>query len=284
MPLADYLPEYLTAEAGIMGIFAAAVQHIAPIFIVSSPVTSYADQIYSIHRTRSSAGFSLDIPLIMLVASILKIFYWLGARFAVSLLFQAALMVGVQLLLLHVALTHRPSPYASTHKPFAGASTAVPSRRPYNFWQWRPTRPYWAFLLYFTGALLLLHVLVSPTPLFAPYTSLLGSVALAIEATLPLPQILANQRSRSTKGFRVSVLANWLVGDVFKLCFFFLSADGEVPWAFKCCGLFQAACDAYLGFQWWIFGNGKAAGEEGHKKSEGRAEKPQGVVGNGSPL
>lgn len=40
--------------------------------LISSPVTSYADQILSIHRNRSSAGFSLDIPLIMLVASILK--------------------------------------------------------------------------------------------------------------------------------------------------------------------------------------------------------------------
>lgn len=40
--------------------------------LVTSPVTSYADQIYSIHRTRSSSGFSLDIPLIMLVASITK--------------------------------------------------------------------------------------------------------------------------------------------------------------------------------------------------------------------
>ncbi|CBF74131.1 PQ-loop repeat-containing protein [Aspergillus nidulans FGSC A4] len=48
----------------------------APIFIVTSPVTSYADQILSIHRNRSSAGFSLDIPLIMLVASILKVFFW----------------------------------------------------------------------------------------------------------------------------------------------------------------------------------------------------------------
>ena len=48
------------------------VTHIAPIFIVTSPVTSYADQIYSISKSRSSAGFSLDIPLIMLVASILK--------------------------------------------------------------------------------------------------------------------------------------------------------------------------------------------------------------------
>lgn len=50
----------------------AIVKNIAPVFIATSPVTSYADQIYSIHKTRSSAGFSLDIPLIMLVASILK--------------------------------------------------------------------------------------------------------------------------------------------------------------------------------------------------------------------
>lgn len=40
--------------------------------LISSPLTSYADQILSIHRSRSSMGFSLDIPLIMLVASILK--------------------------------------------------------------------------------------------------------------------------------------------------------------------------------------------------------------------
>ena len=48
------------------------VTHVAPVFIVTSPVTSYADQIWSMSKKRSSAGFSLDIPLIMLVASILK--------------------------------------------------------------------------------------------------------------------------------------------------------------------------------------------------------------------
>jgi hypothetical protein len=55
-----------------MSFFRAAVTHIAPIFLITSPVTSYADQIWSINKKRSSAGFSLDIPLIMLVASILK--------------------------------------------------------------------------------------------------------------------------------------------------------------------------------------------------------------------
>lgn len=55
-----------------MGFISWLITHIAPIFIITSPVTSYADQIYAIHSTKSSAGFSLDIPLIMLLASTLK--------------------------------------------------------------------------------------------------------------------------------------------------------------------------------------------------------------------
>ncbi|EKG18879.1 hypothetical protein MPH_03895 [Macrophomina phaseolina MS6] len=130
--------------------------------------------------------------------------------------------------------------------------------------EWRPHRPYWNFLLYFTGALVVFHFLLRNTSLFTSYTSALGFVGLAIEACLPLPQILVNQKAKSTKGFRPSVLLNWLIGDTFKLTFFFLSPEGEVPWAFKLCGLFQACCDAYLGVQWWMFGTGA----KGHEKTE----------------
>ncbi len=56
----------------VMSLLKWTITHIAPLFIVTSPITSYADQIWSMSKKRSSAGFSLDIPLIMLVASILK--------------------------------------------------------------------------------------------------------------------------------------------------------------------------------------------------------------------
>ncbi len=46
--------------------------YLARIFLVGSPVFSYSDQALSMYRSKSSAGFSLDIPLIMLVASILR--------------------------------------------------------------------------------------------------------------------------------------------------------------------------------------------------------------------
>lgn len=53
---------WLTALAG----------YVAPLFLVLSPVFSYSDQAVSMYRSKSSAGFSLDIPLIMLVASMLR--------------------------------------------------------------------------------------------------------------------------------------------------------------------------------------------------------------------
>jgi hypothetical protein len=55
-----------------MGIVSLITGYVAPMFIIVSPITSYADQTYAIHRTKSSAGFSMDIPLIMLVASLLR--------------------------------------------------------------------------------------------------------------------------------------------------------------------------------------------------------------------
>lgn len=184
-----------------------------------------------------------------------RLFFWLGEHYETSLLIQAALMVVVQTLLLHVALRNRPlaSSSSTIHQPFAGSREGdTHVKRPFEFWQWRSSRPYWSFLAYYTAALLVFQVLFGQNPSF---TALQGYVALTIEATLPLPQIVSNQRNRSCKGFRLSVLANWLIGDAMKMTFFFF-AESDIPWSFKLCGLFQACCDSYLGIQYLMFGDG----------------------------
>ncbi|KAK0822053.1 hypothetical protein LTR91_014267 [Friedmanniomyces endolithicus] len=236
--------------------------HIAPVFIVTSPVTSYADQIWSIKKSRSSAGFSLDIPLIMLVSSILKIFYWFGAHFDFPLLIQASVMIVVQIVMLYIALQNRP-PFGAQHslnQPFSEAKEGgIMVKRPLNFWQWRSRKPYWQFLAYYTAILAVLQFLLGNR---ASYVAIQGYVALGVEAVLPIPQILENRRIRSCKGFRLSVLVNWLIGDLFKMTYFFLS-EGGIPWAFKLCGLFQAGCDCYLGTQYWMYGDGsRRSGDE----------------------
>ena len=189
-----------------------------------------------------------------------RLFYWFGARYDTPLLIQSGIMVFVQILLLHVALLYRP-PVGAQHslsKPFAGSSESdAASTRPYSFWQWRSRRPYWQALAYFTATLAVAQLLIGSSS--ATYTAIQGYIALSVEAILPLPQIWVNSKTRSCKGFRLSVLVNWIVGDVFKMTYFFLS-EGGVPWAFKLCGLFQACCDFYLGAQYLMYGEGEEVG------------------------
>lgn len=115
---------------------------------------------------------------------------------------------------------------------------------------------YWHFLLYLLGGLIVCEVLFRPMePIYDAYSVLIGYLGLSIEATLPIPQLIANAQSQSCKGFRLSVLAAWIGGDAMKVFWFFTSTS-EIPLAFKVCGCFQAACDCLLGIQYFIYGAG----------------------------
>ncbi|KAK3378499.1 hypothetical protein B0H63DRAFT_249191 [Podospora didyma] len=242
-----------------MGWLASFSGFLTPAFLVMSPLLSYTDQAYSMYTNKSSAGFSLDIPLIMLVASFFRIFYYPGARFDTALLVQSFVMVFIQVILLKIALDHRPAPASKGGEaalPFARAKEGLwEAPRPYGFWQWRSSKPYWQFILFLFMGLTLAEVVLGPfSSVYPAYSTLIGYIGLSIEATLPLPQIFANSRSRSCKGFRVSVLASWLAGDAMKMFWFFTSTS-QIPLAFKICGIFQACCDSFLGVQYWMYGD-----------------------------
>lgn len=113
---------------------------------------------------------------------------------------------------------------------------------------------YFQVLAYFTSILFAVHVLlpfISSSPV---YITFLGYFGLTVEAILPLPQIWKNRTARSCKGFRLSVIINWLAGDAMKMSYFFLSSE-YVPWPFRACGLFQACCDVFLGLQFYMYGS-----------------------------
>ena len=161
-------------------------------------------------------------------------------------------MIVVQLTLLKVALDHRPTDLLH-HIPFTTPSPGGPisEPRPYNFWQWRPQRPYWEFLMYFFLSCSALQLLLGSSSIFIV---LQGYFALGIEALLPIPQVLQNQRTKSCHGFRLSVLASWILGDVMKQIFFFTAEHIQLQ--FKLCALFQMGMDIFLCYQFWAFGGG----------------------------
>lgn len=120
------------------------------------------------------------------------------------------------------------------------------------------------FLAYFVGILTIIHL--TPVAESVYYIDLLGYIGLAVEAILPLPQIVANHRSGSCKGFRISVVAAWVLGDTMKMSYFFSSSE-TIPWAFKLCGIFQCVCDFYLGFQCYFFSRNSISHSPSHSRA-----------------
>ncbi|GAA5837899.1 hypothetical protein JCM3766R1_001512 [Sporobolomyces carnicolor] len=198
------------------------------------PPLAYYDQYISICRKRNSQGFSTDIPGLLIVANVTRCIYWLGARFQIYLLVQSLLMIGAQFGILYVCILYKDHAHVDLHR-------AKTSKRPANLWAWDTFPPY----LEFTALLILLHCVMF---LFLHkvnfYIDLLGFIALGLEATLPIPQLLVNYENKSTAGFRHTVLAGWFLGDAFKTVYYFATKDNGI--AFKACAVFQLSVDCML--------------------------------------
>jgi solute carrier family 66, member 2 len=105
------------------------------------------------------------------------------------------------------------------------------------------------------------------------YITLLGLLGLGIEATLPIPQFLSNHRNKSVAGFRPSVILAWLLGDAFKISYFFFGR-ANVTWQFKACAVVQILFDLGIGGQFLVYGSTevKAVEEEMEEGGKGRRD------------
>ncbi|GAA5848441.1 hypothetical protein JCM9279_006566 [Rhodotorula babjevae] len=216
---------------------------VAGVLMAVGPPLAYADQYVSICRKHDSRGFSLDVPGVLIVANVTRAIYWLGDHFQTYLLVQSLLMITTQFGLLYVCLLYRPADWTE-HRP----------RRLGNLWQWAHFEAY----LEFTAILIVAHsALFLALHRFDAYVQLLGFLALGLEATLPIPQLLANYEAKSTAGFRMTVLAGWAIGDAVKtVCaprpaHFFVTPDNGLQ--FKLCSVFQLSVDLMLCVQTFLY-------------------------------
>ncbi|KAK0218008.1 hypothetical protein IW262DRAFT_1275612 [Armillaria fumosa] len=182
----------------------------ASIGMAVGPPLVYADQAASIIRKRDATGFSRDVCAILLLANITRCFFWLGNHFELALLIQSVLMILAQLALLYICIRYRPTISPENF----GTST-----RPFSFWQWSTYTQYIEFLAGFILLEAILFLILGRSDVFV---SLLGFVALGLESTLPIPQLISNFKQRSLYGFRMSTLIGWAGGDSFKCVMTFI--------------------------------------------------------------
>ncbi|CAG8710459.1 6488_t:CDS:2, partial [Acaulospora morrowiae] len=137
--------------------------------MVVGPVLGYFDQIRKFRATRSSSGFSLDTPGILLISRLTSTSYASisGRRFDITLLYQSIAMISVQIWLLFECIRFRIP------------TSSINNRRRW-FWNWYTFEPYMVCL--------------------ASLVAMLS--ALGIESTVPMPQAWQNYKNKSVIGFR----------------------------------------------------------------------------------
>ncbi|KAJ7257884.1 hypothetical protein B0H12DRAFT_1110416 [Mycena haematopus] len=230
------------------------ISTIASVGMAVGPPLVYADQAYSIVRKKDATGFSRDVCAILLIANITRCFFWLGDHFERALLFQSIFMILAQLALLYICILYRPR---------ISPENLGGSFRPFSFWQWSTYTQHVEFL----AGLMYAHLSYLPFSLiifslfqailflilgrFEVYVAILGFVALGLESTLPIPQLISNYKQRSLYGFRMSTLIGWAGGDAFKTAYFFWQGS---PIQFKVCAIFQLSIDFAIVLQRVLYG------------------------------
>ncbi|KAG8344204.1 hypothetical protein TRVL_04964 [Trypanosoma vivax] len=87
-------------------------------------------------------------------------------------------------------------------------------------------------------------------PIWKNAVHIVGYVALGIESMLLVPQILLNNRRKSTEGVALALLFTWVSGDIGKLVYFVLTNE-SLP--FLICGGVQLLFDAVIVAQWVLY-------------------------------
>ena len=76
------------------------VDSLLDISLIVMPVAGYIPQYLSMRKTRSVEGFSPLVSFILLIANMLRIFFWIDKQFDSVLLYQSFVMIAAQIILL----------------------------------------------------------------------------------------------------------------------------------------------------------------------------------------
>jgi hypothetical protein len=203
------------------------LQRSLDLIMIVGPNLGFVAQISKFRQMRSSEGFSKFVTFILLMANILRIFFWVGKRFSVILLFQSISQIFMQIFVLRECLVY------SERKEKIGYVK--------HFWDWNYLGEYLGFLSGVTVMLIISSQILGFDNV--GYIEALGFLSAGIEAGLGLPQVISNYKNKTTESLSIALLMNWTLGDVFKT-YYFIQTNS--PMQMVLCGVFQLAIDFLL--------------------------------------
>ena len=212
--------------------------------VVFGPSIGYITQSLKFYRLGSSYGFNLTISLKILTANIFRIFFWIGKRFNIYLLYQSILVISFQFIVITFYIIYKDSRdkkkdnyLRDPHEKFSiKFKRFLKNYFHYdNFWNWDYLLPYFVFTFLFVAGLLGISFIFGFKN--KTYINLLGVISTGIEVILGIPQIITNYQLKSGDALSIIMITSWIFGDIFKTGYYIVT---KCPPQFVVCGILQA--------------------------------------------
>lgn len=197
------------------------------IFMVIGPSLGYLIQSLKFKKTKSSKGFSKSICLIVYLSQILRVFFWIGKPFKITLLYQSILIICFQVYLIYLwILYHDIKPKNNINK-----NNQVNDKKeiieyiidwsdtisPNKIWNWTSTIEYYKFMLFIILILLLICGVVGiHNPILV---NIMGTISVITEASTLLPQIVVSCKKKNASNLSMTMVALWSLGECCKLIY-----------------------------------------------------------------
>jgi len=215
--------------------------------IVVGPSIGYISQGIKFKINKKSKGFCLSMCLKTILSSIFKIYFWVGKRYNIYLLYQAILVLLLQYYIIIFYLKYsekdcmklvqwqKKNKFSKTLKNFFDLK---------KFWGWDNL---FSFLFYSVVLGILIGFVCFIFGIHNKiFMEILGYISTAIDVFLGLPQIFTNYKLQNARSLSTIMIGSFLLGDTFRTYYY---VSTKSPFQFILCGFLQVTINIILMLQ-----------------------------------
>ena len=187
------------------------------LFMIFLPSFGYFFQGIKFQKTKSSKGFSKSLCLLLLLANILRIYFYIGRPFAKGLLYQSIVVIISQIYLIHYYLKYQEKskdelpPEKSILNHITSWKEII---KPSKIWNWDYEIDYYKFIFFLFFIMSLICYLIGKDKIY--FYDLIGTISVSIETFIEIPQIKENCATKNVKNLSGAMVFFWFIGDLFK--------------------------------------------------------------------
>ena len=205
---------------------------IIDISIVIGPSLGYLMQSLKFQKTKSSKGFSKSICLIIYISQTLRVFFWIGKPFKITLLYQSILIICFQIYLIYLWIKYHDTEPDKNSKQINEVKYNDKKEiieyiidwsdtiSPNKVWNWSNTIEYYKFMFLIIIFLLLICGVIGIHNEIL--VNVIGTISVITEASSLIPQIIVSCRTKKVGNLAISMVGLWLIGDSCKFVYYII--------------------------------------------------------------